>query len=307
VHTDGGNTCVGSKINGQLKPIITPLANGDEVEILRSPTQTPSPAWQSIAVTGKARAAIRRATRAATRRQYATLGEHMLETAVERRGRTYARQDVARQLPIMGQASLDDLLAAVGEGKIDAAAVAKTLHPDSGAGAGAGDAALVNGVAAIAEPALQKARAIPVRGLSQEMPVRFASECGAVPGDRIVGILTPGSGVTIYPIQSPLLAAFDDEPNRWLDVRWDVEPGSEARFPAMILVTTVNAPGSLAQIAQTIAEADGNIDNLRFTERGSDFFTMHIVLEVRDLKHLNLILQALNGLNIISEATRIDG
>jgi (p)ppGpp synthase/HD superfamily hydrolase len=79
----------------------------------------------------------------------------MLETAVERRGRTYARQDVARQLPIMGQASLDDLLAAVGEGKIDAAAVAKTLHPDSGAGAGAGDAALVNGVAAIAVPALQ--------------------------------------------------------------------------------------------------------------------------------------------------------
>jgi GTP pyrophosphokinase len=146
-----------------------------------------------------------------------------------------------------------------------------------------------------------------VRGLSQEMPVRFASECGAVPGDRIVGILPPGSGVTIYPIQSPLLAAFDDEPNRWLDVRWDVEPGSEARFPAMILVTTVNAPGSLAQIAQTIAEADGNIDNLRFAERGSLFFTMHIVLEVRDLKHLNLILQALNGLKIISEATRIDG
>src|SRR5205823_11185196 len=104
--------------------------------------------------------------------------------------------------------------------------------------------------------------AIPIRGINSDLPVRFAPNGGAVPGDRIVGILTPGEGITIYPIQSPASKDFEDAPERWLDLRWDVEECTPQRFPARIVLQTVNEPGSLAQVAQVIAEHDGNIDNI---------------------------------------------
>ncbi|MEJ2626298.1 MAG: DUF5913 domain-containing protein, partial [Pseudolabrys sp.] len=92
--------------------------------------------------------------------------------------------------------------------------------------------------------------AIPVRGMNGNLPVRFAPEGGAVPGDRIVGILTPGEGITIYPIQSKALSEFEDAPERWLDLRWDSDEVTPRRFPAQITVQSVNEPGSLATIAQ---------------------------------------------------------
>jgi hypothetical protein len=100
---------------------------------------------------------------------------------------------------------------------------------------------------------------IPIRGINSDLPVRFASDGGAVPGDRIVGILTPGEAITIYPIQSAALKDFEDKPERWLDLRWDIDDATPQRFPARIALQTVNEPGTLAQVAQVIAEHDGNI------------------------------------------------
>src|SRR6185437_15927908 len=121
--------------------------------------------------------------------------------------------------------------------------------------------------------------AIPIRGINGDLPVSFAPDGGAVPGDRIVGILTPGEGITIYPIQSAALGEFEDKPDRWLDVRWDEEESTPQRFPARIAVQSVNEPGSLAQITQVIAENDGNIDNIRMTRRAPDFTDVLIDLD----------------------------
>ena len=137
--------------------------------------------------------------------------------------------------------------------------------------------------------------AIPIRGINGDLPVSFAPNGGAVPGDRIVGILTPGEGITIYPIQSAALSEFEDKPERWLDVRWDEEESTPQRFPARIAVQSVNEPGSLAQIAQVIAENDGNIDNIRMTRRAPDFTDVLIDLEVYDLKHLTAIIAQLRA------------
>jgi GTP diphosphokinase / guanosine-3',5'-bis(diphosphate) 3'-diphosphatase len=136
------------------------------------------------------------------------------------------------------------------------------------------------------------------------MPVRYA-DGGAVPGDRIVGILTPGEGITIYPIQSPALKAFDDEPDRWLDVRWDVEDERHERFPARIEVTAINEPGTLAQIAQVIAENDGNISNLRI-DSAADFSAIAIDLEVFDAKHLARLIAQLRARPVVSAVTRVN-
>jgi (p)ppGpp synthase/HD superfamily hydrolase len=122
-----------------------------------------------------------------------------------------------------------------------------------------------------------------------------------------VGILTPGEGITIYPIQSPALSEFEDKPERWLDVRWDEEEQAPRRFPARIEVQSVNEPGSLAQITQVIAEHDGNIDNIRMTRRAPDFTDVVIDLEVYDLKHLTAILAQLRAKSVVAKAERVNG
>jgi GTP diphosphokinase / guanosine-3',5'-bis(diphosphate) 3'-diphosphatase len=128
-----------------------------------------------------------------------------------------------------------------------------------------------------------------------------------VPGDRIVGIMTPGEGITIYPIQSSALKDFEDTPERWLDVRWDVDGGTPQRFPARIAVQSVNEPGSLAQIARVIAEHDGNIDNIRMSRRAPDFTSITIDLEVYDLKHLTAIIAQLRAKPMVARAERVNG
>ncbi len=147
--------------------------------------------------------------------------------------------------------------------------------------------------------------AIPISGLGSDLAVRFAPDGGAVPGDRIVGIMSPGEGVTIYPIQSPALAAFDNEPERWLDVRWDLEDKRMRRFPARISLQSINEPGTLAQITQVIAEHDGNIDAVKMDRPNSDFTDMTVDLAVWDLKHLNAIISELRQKPVISAVDRI--
>ena len=147
---------------------------------------------------------------------------------------------------------------------------------------------------------------IPIRGLRGDLPVSFA-DGGAVPGDRIVGILTPGQGITIYPIHAEALKAFDEEPERWIDVTWDIDEDNPQRFPAKIAMTVLNEPGSLAQIAAVIGEADGNIDNVKMTNRVPDYTEMLIDLEVWDLKHLNEIIAGLRAKDVVSSAARANG
>jgi GTP diphosphokinase / guanosine-3',5'-bis(diphosphate) 3'-diphosphatase len=302
VHTDVGNTAVGCKINGRMSPLLTELQNGDEVEIVRAEGQTPPAAWESLVVTGKARASIRRATRAAVRRQYTGLGRQILERAFERANRSFSDEKLEGALPRLARASIEDVLAAVGRGEMFSGDVVRAVYPDYTEERRGADTK-ASGNADKPDGALRKG--IPIRGLNGDVPIRFSSQGGAIPGDRIVGILTPGEGVTIYPIQSPSLADFDNEPDRWIDVRWDLDPGAPQRFPARIKLQSINEPGSLAQIAQVIADHDGNIDNVAMKRRTQDFTDMTIDLTVWDLKHLNAILAELRAKRVVSRADRV--
>ncbi|GEO15847.1 RelA/SpoT family protein [Microvirga aerophila] len=305
VHTDVGNTAVGCKINGRVAPLLTELQNGDEVEIVRADGQTPPAAWESLVVTGKARASIRRATRTAVRRQYTGLGRQILERAFERAGRPFADDKLKGALPRLARASLEDVLAAVGRGEMFSGDVVRAVYPDYKGGDGMVRSDKPNGGGKDGSGD-GASSGIPIRGLNADMPIRFAPEGGAVPGDRIVGILTPGEGVTIYPIQSASLAAFDNEPDRWIDVRWDFESGPQ-RFPARIKLQSINEPGSLAQIAQVIADHDGNIDNVNMRRRTQDFTDVTIDLTVWDLKHLNAIIAELRAKRVVSRVDRVTG
>src|SRR3954454_14238110 len=276
VHTDVGNMAVGGKINGQISPLASQLNNGDEVEIITSKAQAAPPAaWESIVVTGKARAAIRRATRAAIRSQYAGLGRRIIERLFQRVKIDYSDEKLQGALPRLARASIDDVAAAVGRGEMKAADVARAMYPDYKEERAAARAVLP----AKSESGwfgLKRAKSLkfkvpnegvplPIRGINSDLPVRFAANGGAVPGDRIVGILTPGQGITIYPIQSPGLKDFEEAPERWLDVQWDMDTESPQRFPARLEVQSLNEPGTPAPITQIIAGHGGHIEKNQLT------------------------------------------
>lgn len=319
VHTDVGNSAVGAKINGRMAPLLHELANGDEVEISRSDGASPPAAWESLVVTGKARAAIRRATRTAVRRQYAGLGRQILDRAFERAAKTFSEDKLRGALPRLARATTEDVFAAVGRGEMFSGDVVRAVYPDHrderrpSTPQGA-----LNGAGRLVRSADQTMRltfpgsegrsdAIPIRGLAGDLPVTFAPNGGAVPGDRIVGILTPGVGVTVYPIQSAALAAFDNEPERWLDVRWDTEASGSERFPARLALKSINEPGVFAQIAQVIADHDGNIDNISMKRRTQDFTDITIDLSVWDLQHLTAIIAELRGKRPVNSVERVNG
>src|SRR5258708_7126086 len=312
VHTDVGNSAVGCKINGKFAPLSSELQNGDEVEVLTSEAQSAPPsAWESLAVTGKARAAIRRATRTAAREQYAGLGRRIVEGLFVRAKIEYADDKLKGALPRLARASIDDVMAAVGRGEMKASDVARAMYPDYkeeriGRFAPKKSLAVKLKLKSPPDPA-RSPSAIPIRGINSDLPVKFAPNGGAVPGDRIVGIVTPGEGITIYPIQSPALKDFEEEPERWLDVRWDVDESTPQRFPARILVDNVNEPGSLAQVATVIAEHDGNIDNISMSRRSPDFTELTIDLEVYDLKHLSAIIAQLRAKAVVARVERVNG
>src|SRR5208337_666352 len=164
------------------------------------------------------------------------------------------------------------VMAAVGRGEMKASDVARAMYPDykeerAVAPVPKGDTGWFglktgNAVKFKVPGAKASEAAIPIRGINSDLPVRFAPVGGAVPGDRIVGILTPGEGITIYPIQSSALTAFDEEPERWLDVRWDIEESRHELFPARIRITAINEPGALGTIATVIGDHAANIDNI---------------------------------------------
>jgi len=350
IHSDIGDSCIGVKINGLNRPLTTGLTNGDEVEIICSSVQVPPAAWEELVATGKARMAIRRATRAAVRKQYSGLGRRILERSFEKAGKVFSKENLEQFLPRLGRKDSDDVLASVGRGELLPNDVIRALYPDyqdkratpktakaeqekgwfnirnvSGMifkmpqeqpkpapdETGIKDKTAPGRIAAKtgAVPAAQTqpgSNALPIRGINRDIAVQFAPE-GAVPGDRIVGIFQPQKGIIIYPIQSPALAAYDDKPDWWLDVRWDIDAQMSARFPARIAVIAGNSPGSLAETAAIIARNDANIHNLSLLRTALDFSEILLDLEVWDLKHLNTILSQLRRLDSVSQAWRVNG
>ncbi|MFN3868235.1 MAG: RelA/SpoT family protein [Hyphomicrobiaceae bacterium] len=328
VHTDIGSAAVSAFVNGRRSPIDTRLRNGDEVQIITSKTHRPPAAWENFVVTGRARSAIRRIARDSVRQQFAELGRRLVASAFERFEVDFSDEKVRRVLSRLNHKSTEDLYTAVARNEVPVTTVVKAVAPEAEVADAPPPAkrprnrydtvknqegwfnlskviGLKFKLGNIPGPAEPSARgvALPVRpGRGSDLPVSY-EEGGAVPGDRIVGVLTPKDGIRIFQIHSPRLQDYEHE--NWIDVTWDLDPESPVRFPAHIRVTALNEPGSLAQIAKVIGEADGNIDNVKMTHRGVDFTEMRIDLEVFDLDHLNRIVAGLRAKPVVNTAERV--
>ena len=301
VHSQIGDTCVGAKINGRLLPLRTQLSNGDQVEIVTSKAQTPSPTWERFVVTAKARARIRRFVRTQQRTQYLDLGRSILQKAFRQEGHDFAEKPLAPVLGKFNAAAMEDLYVAVGQGIVTGREVVHAAFPQ--------EPEAKNKVVPIAR-ARRKGRAnetaVPIRGLIPGMALHFAGCCHPLPGDRIVGIVTTGKGVTIHTIDCDTLETFTDEPERWLDVAWSSDE-AESVHVGRIHVTIANEPGNLGSLTTTIGKQGGNISNLKITNRSVDFFEIMVDIQVADVKQLSTIIAALRATPVINSVERARG
>ncbi|WP_096702114.1 bifunctional (p)ppGpp synthetase/guanosine-3',5'-bis(diphosphate) 3'-pyrophosphohydrolase [Magnetospirillum sp. 15-1] len=304
VHSQVGDTCVGAKVNGRIMPLRTQLQNGDQVDIITSKAQTPNPTWERFVVTGKARARIRRFIRTQQRAQYTELGRAILVRSFRQEGYEFTEKALDGVLRIFKAPSSEDLLALVGEGTLTAREVVSTVFPELKTQANRNDnvVALKARGGKPSSDKKDKAGAVPIKGLIPGMAMHFAGCCHPLPGDRIVGIVSTGKGVTIHTIDCENLEQFADQPERWLDLAWD-EADSNAHVGRIDLVVT-NEPGAFGAISTVIAKNMGNITNLKITNRTTDFFEMIIDIEVRDVKHLTNVIAALRATPAINSVDR---
>jgi len=324
VHTEIGDTCVGSKINGVISPITSQLRNGDEVEIIRDHNHTPPASWQSIAATGKARAAIRRAVRLNEQKRNQALGEQVLSTLLQREGvdnELVAGEKLAVDL---GFATRGELVGAIGRGEVNAEQLQKRASAFSGKRLSLFRRRRRISLPVPSErdgwfslrqstnfkfrvPGGQKLGSRGKRALAKldfNTPVVTSPE-GVVPGDRMVGILSTAGKLSVYPIHSDALIKKYEEDVAWLDVLWDVSTTQERMFTVVISMLAVNKPGMLAQATATIASCDANIRNLVLRMISPDFHQLVFQLEVRDLVQLTdalTILKQSAGLSRVQRA-----
>jgi GTP pyrophosphokinase len=306
VHSAIGDSCVGAKINGRLVPLRTQLANGDQVEIITSKAQTPNPTWERFVVTGRARARIRRYVRTQQRQQYASLGREILDKTFRQAGEQMTEKALDGVLKTFKCASVEDLYVHVGEGHVTGAAVVNAVFPGRKDKEAAAKPARASRRKATDKAGKKESLSVPIRGLIPGMAVHYAGCCHPLPGDRIVGIVTTGKGVSIHTIDCETLEQYTEQPERWIDVAWE-EDALDAPRVGRIDVVIANEPGSLGNLTTAIGKSEGNIHNLKITNRSQDFFEILVDIEVRDVKHLTNIIAALRATPSINSVERARG
>ncbi|MEM1300787.1 MAG: bifunctional (p)ppGpp synthetase/guanosine-3',5'-bis(diphosphate) 3'-pyrophosphohydrolase [Pseudomonadota bacterium] len=290
IHTKVGNHCAGASVDGRRVPLWTRLRNGQQVEIVTAQGQSPSPHWEDIAHTGRAKAAIRRAMRGRLRKEQVDLGRDLLTQALARAGREAGEKTFAVAAERLNQGTVDELLISLALGRLTAAQVISAVYPAQPEGAATIEAA----------PEAERVRG---HGIRRSQAVRFCTHCWPIPGDRIMGVARRG-GLVVHAVFCPMLEEVEDELERWHDLSWHDDAAQTAMNLSRIRLTLANEPGTLGQVCTLVGEQKANIDNLAMITRKPDFFQINVDLEVRDTKHLSGILSALKAQSFVNHVER---
>jgi guanosine-3',5'-bis(diphosphate) 3'-pyrophosphohydrolase len=297
VHTEIGDTTIGARINGQERPLRTVLENGDTIEVLRGARPATQPHWESLAVTGRARSAIRRLTRTAERGEFIAIGERLIEHALRRIGLDPVEVDQAEMAERAGFDKVDALAEGIGRGRVSTAELLEKAFP------GLDDP----GRHAMTAPDAEAPSLVAGGEMTAGVTMHLAECCSPLPGDRIVGVLIPEKGIEVHVIDCARLAEYENQSDRWLDLRWKPKGDSDALAVGRIHVTTANRRGALALLAKTVSDAQGNIINVKTLKRSPDFFDFEFDVEVEDNKRLTQIVAALRALAVVDSAERVKG
>ncbi len=303
VHSDVGHRCVGAKVNGKLVPLKHELQNGDIVEVITSPHHTPSKDWLKIVKSSRARNRIRSWIKIEERKQSVVLGREICEKEfrkyslnLQKLSKTGELKKISGEYGFSGE---DDLLAAVGYGKIAAAQIIAKLIPEERLQAR--QEQKESRISSVINKLKGKSvNAVEVGGM-EDIMIRYAKCCNPLPGDDIVGFITRGQGVTIHTADCPF--ATEADPERRIDVTW--AKGKSAALPAKLRVFCMDEKGILANMTLAITNAEANIVSAQIKstvdKRGENIFE----LNVTDLSHLNRVMNAILRVKGVVKVERI--
>ena len=301
VHTDIGHQCVGAKVNGRIVPLRYHLRNGDTVEILTSPTHVPSRDWLRWVVTPRARTKIKTWLKAEHKARSLALGREVCEREAQKyvpNPHVYLKPSALTSVaPHFGFQTADDLMVAVGYGRVSALQVVHRLLPPEVIEERKQKSKPVT-------PVVRKPRhdGIKVQGLN-DILVNFARCCHPLPGDSIVGYITRGRGVTVHTAECLSVDKLEYDPERRVDVEWDVQ--QEATHPARITVVTHDQQGVLAGVSSAIAACNGNISRASVTTSQDKKAYLEFTVDIRDITHLNEIMHRVENLRGVLSVERV--
>jgi len=299
VHTEVGLHCAGAKVNGRIAPLSRQLASGDSVEIITNPRQWPNRDWLGFVKTSRARTRIRQWIRREEFDRARQLGQELFQRAL-RKARLSGPSDeetlrVARKL---GFKSFDEALAALARGDIGPSAVIRGFYPDE-------DPAQVvkrspSALERIAEKIRKSNRGVTIQGMDNLM-IRYSQCCQPVPGDKVIGYITRGRGISIHRTDCPNVLSLNEDPERRVEIEWRAERGD--RFFVHLHMEGTDRRGLLGDVARTISETATDIQHadMRGTDGG---MTAAFVVEVQDLNHLKRVMQAVQRVKGVVSVVR---
>ena len=287
IHTRIGSACVGAKVDGLRVPLWTRLKNGQSVEIITAEGQRPQATWIEIAKTGKAKSAIRRALRDEDRERFIKLGTELARVAFSHIGKRPSDKALSTAAKLLALPDRTELLARLGSAELTTRVVIEALYPEQADRRG---------------ELVDEDRA--VIGLKAEESFTRAPCCQAVPGERIVGITERGKGVILHAIDCARLAAFENEPDRWVDLHWHDGP-HPAIYTVSLGITISNDAGVLGRICTLIGEKKANISDLNFIDRKPDYYRLNIDVDLRDVEHLHAVMTALEAETDVAQVERL--
>jgi GTP pyrophosphokinase/guanosine-3',5'-bis(diphosphate) 3'-pyrophosphohydrolase len=287
IHTRIGNSCVGVKVDGMRVPIWTTLRNGQSVEIITAEGQHPVSQWLDLVETGKAKTAIRRALREMDRGRHVTLGRDLLRSAFDHYDKKMTDKLIETAAKKLRLESGEELLARLGSAEQSARETVRILFPD---------------IKDDKNTHVDHQRA--VIGLNTGQSFTRRPCCEPLPGERIVGILTAGSGVSVHAINCDSLERFEEKPELWVDLHWH-DGKHAAIYPVTLQLTISNDAGVLGRVCTVVGEAGANISDLKFVDRKPDFYKIDISVDLSDVEHLVSVLSRLEAEPEVATITRL--
>jgi GTP pyrophosphokinase len=297
VHTDVGHQCVGAKVNGRMVPLRTRLKNGDIVEVLTQASHKPSRDWLNFAATSRARNKIKHLIQSEEKERAVDFGRKLIEKEARRYdinvGKLLDDDGLARVAADFGGQRGDDVLAQLGYGKISPRQVLDKLVPGDQLKEKAPEHPVVSAVKRVFRPGATPDR-IKVRGADDLMVFR-ARCCNPIRGERIVGYVTRGKGVSVHSANCPNVVNLQYAPERRIDVEWD-KASDAAPYTVRLTMEVEDRKGILAELSSRIANINTNITNIEATT-GQQRGRIDMTVEIQDVKHLEKVIKSIRGVD----------
>jgi GTP pyrophosphokinase len=299
VHTDVGHQCVSALINGKMAPLRTRLQNGDIVQISTQPGHKPSRDWLSFVVTSRARSKIKHVLQAEERSRSVELGRRLFEKEARRFGLNPTTLldsvEMAAFAVEYGAPRPDELLAHVGYGKLAARTLVQKSAPGGLLREKAPDSAVVSAVKRVLRTGSRSDR-IKVRGIDDIMVV-LARCCNPIRGERIVGYITRGKGVSVHASTCRNVVNLMFDPERRIDVEWDGRPDLAAAYVVRLTMRVEDRKGMLAEISSKVSNINTNITTIEAHAGADRQARIEMTVEIRDVKHLDKVIKSIKGVD----------